>query len=112
MWRSSVVRFLFYALASFSLLALVAFFKNDADALSGGLHSEAVDSVLAGSVESLLHSDGGLDVSHLRVEARSGIVVLAGSIADERSQRRALSLISQLPGVRGVRDETELECRN
>lgn len=111
MWRSNIVRFLFYAFASFAVLALLAFLKDDTDALSGGLHSEAVDSVLVDSVESLLLSEVGLDVSRLRIEARAGIVVLAGSLTDELAQQRALSLISRLPGVRGVRDETRLACR-
>lgn len=70
--------------------------------------NDALDAALNDKVETLLRSDVGLAGSQLRIQGRSGILTIGGTVPDEHSLRRALDLASSVRGVREIRNAMEL----
>lgn len=95
----------------FGLLAGLGFTALATDnpqaaALSAG---EVPDATLNDRVETLLRTDIGLAGGQFRVQTKSGIVTLAGSVPDEHALRRALDLASSVKGVREIRNSMVVE---
>lgn len=91
-------------------LGLTAFATDNAESsTASGTAGEIVDSALHERVESLLRRDVGLTGSSFRVKAQAGVVTIGGTVPDEYSLRRALDLVSEVHGVREVRNAMEIE---
>lgn len=96
--------------ATFVGLGLSAFAVDDPQVVAATIaNNEASDSALADKVETLLRSDVGLTGSRLRVNSKSAVVTVAGSVPDEHALRRALDLASGIRGVREVRNGMEVD---
>lgn len=74
-----------------------------------GVAENTRDSALGDRVEILLRTDVGLAGSNFRVQTKTGIVTLGGTVPDENSLHRALELASSVRGVREVRNAMEIE---
>jgi hypothetical protein len=66
------------------------------------------DTRLAERILHLLRRDGGMMGDQFGIAVDSGIVTLTGWLPDEHAVRRALDLVSAVPGVREVRNATVL----
>jgi osmotically-inducible protein OsmY len=88
--------------AIFTGMGVTAFATDNPQA--GGGTVEPPDSSVNERVETLLRTDIGLAGSQFRVQTRTGVVTLAGSVPDEYALRRALDLASGVRGVREVRN--------
>lgn len=91
------------AAALFAGLGLKAFAVDNPQAATA-VAVEPPDSALGERVETLLRTDPGLSGGQFRVQAKGGVVTLAGSVPDEHALRRALDLASGVKGVREVRN--------
>ena len=90
-------------------LGLTAYAMESPQATSAVMvGNDALDAALNDKVESLLRSDVGLAGSQLRIQGRSGILTIGGTVPDEHSLRRALDLASGVRGVREIRNAMEL----
>ena len=68
-----------------------------------------LDAALNDKVETLLRTDVGLAGSRFRVATSAGVVSVGGTVPDEHSLRRALDLVSEVRGVREVRNAMEVD---
>lgn len=97
------------ATATFTGLALSAFATDDPHLVAVAVaNNDALDAALSDRVETLLRTDIGLAGSQFRVDSRSAVVTIAGSVPDEHALRRALDLASGVRGVREVRNAMEV----
>ncbi len=69
---------------------------------------EALDAALNDRVETLLRTDVGLAGAQFRIQGKSGVITIGGTVPDEHSLRRALDLASGVRGVRELRNEMVL----
>lgn len=92
-------------------LGLSAFAIDNAQgiAAAGTAILDAPDAALHEKVETILRTDVGLVGSQLRIQSKSGVVTVGGTVPDEHSLRRALDLASSVRGVREVRNAMEIE---
>ncbi len=92
-------------------LGLTAFATDNPPSIAAlGAAGDVLDSTLHDKVETLLRTDVGLAGSQFRVNARTGVVTVGGTVPDEHSLRRALDLASGVRGVREVRNAMEIEA--
>ena len=90
-------------------LGLTAYAMESPQATSAVMMgNDALDAALNDKVETLLRSDVGLAGSQLRIQGRSGILTIGGTVPDEHSLRRALDLARGVRGVREIRNAMEL----
>ncbi|MCE1240625.1 MAG: BON domain-containing protein [Azonexaceae bacterium] len=105
-------RFLLFALATLAGLGL-------GSALSGQVRAlDLTDAVLAHRtdqlverIEEALHHDAALAGSHFVVALDGQVVLLRGSVPDERTLHRALGRAAAVPGVGEVRNHLEIDPR-
>lgn len=98
------------AITTLGGIGLTAFATDNPTTIAAvGAAGETLDHVLNDKVETLLRTDIGLAGSQFRVLARSGVVVVGGTVPDEHSLRRALDLASGVRGVREVRNAMEID---
>jgi osmotically-inducible protein OsmY len=90
-------------------LSAFAFDNSPSIAALGAAALEAPDAALHEKVETLLRTDVGLVGSQFRIQSKSGVVTVGGTVPDEHSLRRALDLASAVRGVREVRNAMEIE---
>ena len=103
------VAFLVAAATLFGL-GLTAYATDNPQSIAAlGIAGETLDEALYDKVETLLRTDVGLAGSKFRVEARTGVVTLGGTVPDEHSLRRALDLASSVRGVREVHNAMEID---
>jgi osmotically-inducible protein OsmY len=62
------------------------------------------DRATAKAIREVLRHAAGVDASTLAVAVRSGAATLTGSVRDKHEASRALALVRQVRGVRGVHD--------
>jgi osmotically-inducible protein OsmY len=77
------------------------------DVIADGVEIQGVqsdDRTLSRAVRTVLKHASAVDGSTLAVAVRSGQVTLAGSVADRQEARRAVQLVRQIPGIRGIQD--------
>jgi len=67
------------------------------------------DEVVTQHVESAIQTDIYLNVDHVTIETRNGVVHLQGIIQDPSELGRLERLVRRIAGVRRVVNETELE---
>jgi osmotically-inducible protein OsmY len=110
MIRRNLAAMSFLAVMLLSGLGLTAFATDSPQVIAAvGVVGETLDSVLSDKVETLLRTDIGLAGSQFRVQSKSGIITVAGSVPDEYSLRRALDLVSGVGGGREVRNAMEID---
>ena len=110
MFKRNVLVASLVAAATFVGLGLSAFATDDPQVLAAMIaNSEASDATLSDKVETLLRTDIGLAGSQFRVNSKSAVVTVAGSVPDEYALRRALNLASGVRGVREVRNAMEVD---
>jgi osmotically-inducible protein OsmY len=92
-------------------LGLAAFATDNSQPVAGvSVPGYAPDSVLADKAETLLRTDVGLAGSRFRVQGKSDVLTIAGTVPDEYAQRRALDQVSEMRGVREVRNALEIDA--
>ncbi len=69
---------------------------------------QPVDSAIAASINSSLRTDPVLRNFNIQVEVEGGVVTLQGEVDSQANQMKALSLASQVDGVREVRNELRI----
>lgn len=100
----------FFVAALLGGLGLTAFATDSPQAIAAiGVAGETLDTTLADKVETLLRTDIGLAGSQFRVQSKSGVITLGGRVPDEQSLRRALDLVSDVHGVREIRNAMEID---
>jgi hypothetical protein len=110
MIRRNLAAMSFLAVVLLSGLGLTAFATDSPQVIAAvSVAGETLDSVLGDKVETLLRTDIGLAGSQFRVQSKSGIVTVGGSVPDEYSLRRALDLVSGVRGVREVHNAMEID---
>jgi len=75
----------------------------------GEAEQRVADQLLEGRVKLRLLSELGKTALSVKVEASSGVVVLAGTVPDEARKKLARSLAESTPGVRQVHDLLRVE---
>ena len=65
------------------------------------------DGRIAAQVQAVL-ADGALNLSGLSVKSVQGVVELSGIAASAEDARRAIELVRQVPGVRGVKNDLKV----
>jgi osmotically-inducible protein OsmY len=69
-----------------------------------GLREQTADAALAGRVSAAIAAQAGVNVLHVAVSARGGIVTLKGAVPRESIARTISDTVRGVPGVKGVID--------
>ncbi|WP_367190680.1 BON domain-containing protein [Burkholderia sp. Ed8] len=97
------------AAAACAVIAPNASAAGDAAAASSSSHSSTGtkirDATITTKAKAELVGTSGLSAGDIHVKTRHGTVTLTGSVPDEQQRTQAVSVVKQVDGVQGVRDQ-------
>ncbi|RQS96754.1 BON domain-containing protein [Burkholderia seminalis] len=97
------------AAAACAVIAPNAIAAGDAAAASSSSQSSTGtkirDATITTKAKAELVGTSGLSAGDIHVKTRHGTVTLTGSVPDEQQRTQAVSVVKQVDGVQGVRDQ-------